>query len=191
MGEGKVVALHQRPSADLAIPEAPEALAVRLRGTRKSLFNADDTFKDSVEIWRPSDLPVALVPIARAYRDELAALLAPAPRDMLLARILALLCHFPSKDMPNAVEAAIAQDWAEDLGEFPFWAVEQAARQWRRTKRFRPTISEMRDLCLAATRTARTMLERVSILVARAEDKEIGEATKVQRIAAGAVRKIA
>lgn len=73
--------------------------------------------------------------------------LAPAPTDHVLARVLALLSHYPAKGMTPDVERMVALDWAEDLGEYPAWAIDATARAWRRSKKWRPSIAEMRALC--------------------------------------------
>jgi hypothetical protein len=78
---------------------------------------------------------------------ETRALLIPADRSWLLSRILTLLSHYRQDALPPALEAAVAEDWAEDLDEFPAWAIAEATRTWRRTRKFKPTIAEMRQLC--------------------------------------------
>ena len=94
-----------------------------------------------------------------------------AERGVLLARILALLSHFRAEPNPPQVEQMIADDWAEDLGEFPIWAVEEACRQWRRTRKWRPQICEMVALCREAVSEPETRRQRLQALLYRAETR--------------------
>jgi len=71
----------------------------------------------------------------------------PAHRGALLARVLALLSHYRMDPHPPEVEQRLADDWAEDLGTYPLWAIEEAARTWRRTRRFKPQPAEIVALC--------------------------------------------
>jgi hypothetical protein len=73
--------------------------------------------------------------------------LTPAPRAELMSRILVLLAHYRLTAHVNAVEQGIADDWAEDLANYPMWAIDKAAKTWRRTKKFRPQIGEIIELC--------------------------------------------
>jgi hypothetical protein len=73
--------------------------------------------------------------------------LEPADEELALARIFALLAHYRSDPLPPSIERYVAEDWLEDMSEFPLWAIDRAARTWRRTKKFKPQISEMRSLC--------------------------------------------
>ena len=59
----------------------------------------------------------------------------------------------------------MADDWAEDLGDYPAWVVEAAARQWRRTKRFKPQICEMIALCEAECGEKRIHRDRLRAMV--------------------------
>jgi len=108
-----------------------------------------------VEVWKPLVIndERLMAEITQRLR-QLDEFLAPAHRGSLLARILALLSHYRSEPNPPQVEQMIADDWADDLGDFPLWAVAEAARRWRRTKRFRPQISEIRETCQTLVKEA-------------------------------------
>ncbi len=132
------------------VPETPASVrAVLERGVveRRFLFPENGPSR-RVERWEAPELrdPAEL----KMVKEHLAALegaLAPAGRGELLARVLALLSHYRSEPNSHQVELRIADDWAEDLGGFPMWAVEEAARRWRRNRRFRPQICEIIALC--------------------------------------------
>jgi hypothetical protein len=150
-----------------ALPEPLQAALAQGRAARRSLFS-DAGFQDVEEEWSP---PVAVTPTQaglarRALENLRREVLAPAPPERLLARVLALLSHFPMKGLSAEVEQMVALDWAEDLGEFPIWAVDQAARVWRRTRKWRPSIAEMRDLCRDACREERRLADRLRLLAA-------------------------
>jgi hypothetical protein len=95
--------------------------------------------------------------------------LRPADRGPLLARVLTLLSHYRDQNpLPPEVERAVAGDWADDLGEFPSWAIEEACRRWRRDKkkyRFKPLPGDIRHLAEEETRQAQTLRLRVSMLL--------------------------
>ncbi len=55
----------------------------------------------------------------------------PADTTWLMARIAALLSPYYEKDTPQGVRVMEAQDWAEEIGGFPQWAVQRAVRWWK------------------------------------------------------------
>ncbi|WP_455176394.1 hypothetical protein [Azospirillum largimobile] len=173
-----IVPLHASPSAiyDPRLPPAqrhgalvaalPETLqAIVDNGTRRACFDDVGGFVGMRETWSP---PAVVDPAdAEAATRALAAIeheiLAPVDPGWLLARLLALFAHCPPRSTPldPTVERMVANDWAEDLGEYPQWAVDQAVCVWRRTKKWRPTIMEMRALCDEAVAAERTLAERL------------------------------
>lgn len=166
------------------------------RVARRALFR-DDGFDGVSEDWiPPPTLTDQQARMARRALDELSAtVLAPVSPDHLLARILALLSHYPAKGMSPEVEQLVALDWAEDLGEFPAWAVDAAARTWRRTRKWRPSIAEMRALCADACAQERALALRLSAVAAASSDREgpgleRNRAGRVRTLAAGAVRRM-
>lgn len=131
------------------LPRCPVAAAVLERGVTERRFLFPDAGPARrVERWSP---PVFQNPAeAAAVERRLRALddaLQPAHRGALLARVLALLSHYRMDSHPPEVERRLADDWAEDLGAYPLWAVNSAARSWRRTRRFKPQPAEMVALC--------------------------------------------
>jgi len=160
---------------------------------RRSRFG-DNGFDGVTEDWIPPPTVTEQHGLmARRALDELAGtVLAPASSDHLLARILALLSHYPAKGAAPEVEQLVALDWAEDLGEFPAWAIDQAARTWRRTQKWRPSIAEMRALCAEACARERALAERLSAVAAagavRPADRR--RTDRVQTLAAKAIRRM-
>ncbi len=140
------------PSRTLApaVPRTPDTVrAVLERGVveRRFLFPQDGPAR-RVERWEaPALRGASEFAEVKEHLDALEAALAPADRGELLARVLALLSHYRSEPHARQVELRIADDWAEDLGGFPMWTVEEAARRWRRTRKFKPQICEMIALC--------------------------------------------
>ena len=132
------------------IPSPPPKVAALLEvGVReRRLFFPSDGGTRVVEEWAVP--PITGREIAGeicAHLAEVEAILAPADRGTLLARILALLSHFRAEPNPPQIEQMMADDWAEDLAPYPMWAVDEAARQWRRTRKWRPQICELIALC--------------------------------------------
>lgn len=153
-----------------ALPDPLRQLLDRGQVGRHSRFT-DDGFADVVEDWTP---PAGVTPrhaaLARRALAEIdQAILAPAPANHLLGRVLALLSHFPAKATTPEVEQLLAMDWADDLGEFPSWAIDQAARVWRRTRKWRPSIAEIRALCEEACAAERALAERLRAIAMAGE----------------------
>lgn len=154
------------PASARLLP-CPVAAAVLERGVAERRFLFPDAGPiRRVERWSP---PVLHSPAeAAAVEQRLLALddvLQPAHRGALLARVLALLSHYRVDPHPPEVEQRLADDWAEDLGAYPLWAVEDAARTWRRAQRFKPQPMEMVALCeelCGALRQERDRLRQVT-----------------------------
>ncbi|KAA0684859.1 hypothetical protein [Azospirillum brasilense] len=127
----------------------------------------ENGFEGLQESWSPpASLSARQVAMAqRVLRDLESSILAPAEPDHLLGRVLALLSHFPAKGLTPDVEQLVAMDWVEDLGEFPAWAIDDAARAWRRTRKWRPSIAEMRALCEEACAKERVLAQRLRRIV--------------------------
>ncbi len=172
-----------------ALPEPLQRLLDRGQVGRHSRFT-EDGFADVVEDWTPPDgvtpRHAALARRALAEIDE--TILAPASANHLLGRVLALLSHFPAKATTPEVEQLLAMDWADDLGEFPAWAIDQAARRWRRTRKWRPSIAEIRALCEEACAAERALAERLRAIAMTGE--WAGERTGELGGGAGAVRPV-
>ncbi|WP_181449496.1 hypothetical protein [Azospirillum thermophilum] len=159
---------------------------------RRSRF-ADDGFTGVAEVWvPPADVTAREAAMARRSLDDLnATVLAPAAANHLLARILALLSHYPAKSLGPDVEQLVAMDWAEDLGEFPAWAIDQAARLWRRSRKWRPSIAEMRSLCEEACAGERALAERLAAVAMAGQGAgPLPPRGTVHRLTAGAVRRM-
>jgi len=134
-----------------ALPEPPAAVMRAIGGSMVAVFDGNGDYagarlklgEEAVDL-RPED-----VPMLRQQLDEVSADLAPADSEWLLGRVFTLLQHYRSArdPLPPVVEQAIAQDWVEDLAEFPAWAIAEAVREWRQTQKFAPKICEIRERC--------------------------------------------
>lgn len=161
------------PAADrrrLLVAAFPEALREILAAGRfeyRPRFG-ENGFDGLTETWSPSATVTArqAAMARRVLADLEGSVLAPAEPDRLLGRILALLSHYPAKGLTPDVEQLVAMDWVEDLGEFPGWAIDQAARSWRRTRKWRPSIAEMRALCEEACAQERQLARRLRKVLA-------------------------
>ncbi|PWC48340.1 hypothetical protein [Azospirillum sp. TSA6c] len=175
-------ALRSRMLRD-ALPEPLQRLLDRGQVGRHSRFT-EDGFADVVEDWTPPDgVTPRHAALARRALSEIAdTILAPASANHLLGRVLALLSHFPAKATSPEVEQLLAMDWADDLGEFPAWAIDQAARRWRRTRKWRPSIAEIRALCEEACAEENALADRLrAIAMAGERDGETGNPTAAVR----------
>lgn len=153
-----------------ALPEPLQEVLASGRVQRHSRFR-DDAFDDVAETWSlPATVDARHAAMAqRALAEIEHDVLAPAEPNHVLARVLALLSHFPAKGLTPDVEQMVALDWAEDLSEFPAWAIDQAARTWRRSKKWRPSIAEMRGLCEEAVAQERRLAARLRAVVSAAD----------------------
>lgn len=170
----------------------PPALRQRLaqgRTDRRPRFG-DDGFDGMIELWSPPDgVTAAEATLARQSLEELyATVLAPADSDHLLGRVLTLLSHFPAKGLSPEVERMMALDWAEDLGEYPAWVIDAAARNWRRSRKWRPSIAEMRSLCEELCAPERALADRLGALAAAAPRDARG--ADLRAVATGALRRM-
>ncbi|WP_376967069.1 hypothetical protein ABNQ39_34595 [Azospirillum sp. A26] len=143
-----------------ALPEPLREILAAGRLEHRTRFG-DNGFDGLSEIWSPpATVTARQAAMAQwALADLEGSVLAPTEPDRLLGRILALLSHYPAKGLTPEVEQLVAMDWVEDLGEFPGWAIDQAARSWRRTRKWRPSIAEMRALCEEACAKERQLAE--------------------------------
>lgn len=69
-----------------------------------------------------------------AVRPAYRAYLEPGPRSEILALVTRLRAHYFVSDVPDALAQALADDWADDLGRYPIWAVKAACDRYRRSE---------------------------------------------------------
>ena len=176
-----------------AFPKPLQEVLAAGRTERRARFG-EDGFSGLIEEWlAPEGTQPQHAAMARRVLDELyRTSLAPASPNHLLARVLALLSHYPAKGTTPEVEQMIAMDWADDLGEYPAWALDQAARTWRRTRKWRPSIAEMRSLCDEACAGERALVERLRAVVSAGETARApGGGGSVYSLLSRSVRRIA
>lgn len=167
------------------LPVALRRVLADGRTERRARF-AEDGFDGIAERWVPPAVTREVASMARHALEDLgSSVLAPAPAHHLLGRILALISHYPAKALSAEVEQMVALDWAEDLGDYPAWAIDAAARIWRRSRKWRPSIAEMRALCAEVTAPERELADRLRTLVAvgAAEARETQEAVTALALA--------
>nr|WP_295833550.1 hypothetical protein [uncultured Azospirillum sp.] len=156
-------ATERREALLSALPPTLRPL-VQDRSLGGSRFASDGSYLGPTTLWTP---PAAVETRTAQAAATIAAdiertILAPCDPAHLLARVYSVFAHCaPKAPLPPEVEALVAADWAEDLGEFPSWVIDAAARQWRRSSRFRPSIAEMRALCEDLCRPERRLVERL------------------------------
>lgn len=174
-----------------ALPEPLQAVLASGRIERRSRFR-DEAFDDLAETWLPpASVEARHAAMAQRALDEMErGVLVPADTNHVLARVLALLSHFPAKGLPAPVEEMVALDWADDLGEFPAWAIDQAARTWRRTRKWRPSIAEMRALCEEACAPERRVAARLKTIAQAGAADRMAPPASLLRLAGAAVRRM-
>ena len=175
-----------------ALPAPTPAVAAAVRPTRTwSVCDDRHGFSGVREEWVPPRIGPEDLPQLREHLAALEELCMPADRGWLLARVLALLSHYRQEANPSQVEFIIAEDWADDLGEYPAWAVEEAARRWRRTRKFRPAICEIRELAETAMEDFARRRDRLRTVIRAASQRPSprSEQAPVAEIARAALRR--
>lgn len=66
---------------------------------------------------------------------------------LIAEQIFRLLTHYWAANEDDAVRRLQAQDWINDLKDYPAATVSDACTAWRRTEEKRPTIAGLRKLC--------------------------------------------
>lgn len=160
-------------AADALVPAEPRLAGLLAAQGRHARFSEDGRhFLGTRDDWSPGAVTAADLPALYAHAARVHAVLVPAERGVLLARVHALLAHYRQEALPPEVERALAEDWADDLGSFPRWAIDAACRAWRRDPkryRFRPLPGDLRALCEEAVAEAETQRARLDVLIRRAE----------------------
>lgn len=157
---------------------------------RRNLFPENGPMRTHERWVAPAVTERAELEAVEAHLAALEDYLTAAGRGELLGRILALLSHYRVDPHAADVEQRIADDWAEDLGVYPMWAVEEAARHWRRTRRFKPQISEMIELCNQAAREMMTERDRLREVMGRSRRAIQPEVRVMAGLTAGMLRRI-
>ena len=162
-----------KAAADQALVPVSDRVAALLQPTRTVPRYGDHGYDGDIEQWEPREISAADVPALRRQLVQVSAAMAPADPGVLLARVLALLSHYRDHNpLPPQVEAAIAEDWADDLGEWPAWVVAAACRAWRQhpTKyRFKPLPGDIRLLCIEIAGKLPVVKQRLERLLASAQ----------------------
>ena len=181
------------PLVPLVPPACPEPVVAILRAgvvSSKMTFPEGDGYR-RVERWEPpQSVGQEEMALAQHYLRELTAYLAPAIRGEVLARILALLSHYRLELHSPQVEAWIADDWAEDLEGYPMWAVNRAARIWRRTMRFKPQTGEIVKICEQSVASLRQDRERLRLLFDRPAQAGSQFTARKEKLAAGMLKRM-
>lgn len=157
-----------------AEPVSPRVAAL-LAPTRTVPRSGDHGFEGLTEIWEPRQVSPADIPILLRQLDQLQDALQPADGGACLARIFGLLAHYRQTELPPEVDRCVANDFLEDLGEYPLCVIETACRSWRRDParfKYRPLPGDLRKLCAEMTERVTTTANRIKKLLAIAERQQ-------------------
>ncbi len=172
-----------------SLPPLPDVLAPLMR-PQESRLRFTDTSYYEVERWEPRPMTTLQAAEAEAYLSVVEDMVAPADKGRLLTRVLALLSHYRSDPNPPEVEFLIAEDWADDLAEFPAWAVDEAAREWRRSRKFKPQICEIRDACIRIAAKEMRLANKLRRLLQANQRQADPKQQEVARITSGLASKL-
>ena len=154
-----------------AKPVSPR-IAALLAPTRTVPRSGDHGFEGLSEIWDARPVTPADMPDLIRQLEQIESALHPAESGACLARIFGLLAHYRQTELPPEVERCVANDFLEDLGEYPLCVLESACRTWRRdpTKfKFRPLPGDLRKICAELTERTTVAATRIRKLLANAE----------------------
>jgi hypothetical protein len=173
---GPITAVRRSPLPET--PGLPPGVAPWLAGRRRGLTPTEEQAeKGQGEVrtvedgWSPRPLPPDFAHRARRALADLDRYLAPVPPEQegrVLARVMTLLEHYAGRNRAPGVEEALADDWLEDVAEFPVWAIEEACRIWRRdpARSWRPTPGQFREICEDLVGEARVQRDRLRLVLA-------------------------
>lgn len=128
-------------------------------------------YNGDIEEWHAPDISPEQAKELEKSIGKMESFFCSPEKGALLTRVLALLSHYRSEANPPQVERLIAEDWAEDLYDYPMEAIEYAARWWRRNKKFRPAICEIRGLCEDYMEKDKIALERMRLTLLKYKRK--------------------
>lgn len=155
--------------AEQALVPVSDRIAELLRPQRTIPRSGDYGYEGETEIWQPRPVTASDVLALQSQLAVVTAAMTPGQPDEILARVLALLSHYQQTPLPAAVEAAIAADWLDDIGEYPAWIVAEACRRWRRHPvkyRYRPLSGDIRALCVELAGRLPVIADRLRRLLA-------------------------
>lgn len=160
-------------SADQALVPVDDRVADLLRPSKTVPRYGDHGYEGDTEIWEPRAVTAADGPALRRQLAIVRDAMAPGEPGVMLARVHALLAQYRERDpLPPAVEAAVAEDWLEDVGEFPATVVAEACRRWRRHPmkyRYKPLPGDIRAFCLEIIGRLPVVASRLERLLSQLE----------------------
>lgn len=75
--------------------------------------------------------PIATDDQCDEVADALSVVNSQARPSWVMARVAALLSQYYAADVPQAAVSMMAEDWLEELREYPEWAITKAVRWWK------------------------------------------------------------
>lgn len=164
--------------ADRAAVPVSDRVAALLRPTRTTPRYGDHGYEGDIELWQPRPVTVADKPDLECQLAAVDAALVPGDSGAVLARVHTLLSMYRDRDpLPPQIEAAIAECWLEDVGDYPEWVIAEAIRRWRRDPkryRFKPLPGDIRMICEEIAGRLVTMRGRLRKLLAAVPRAEAG-----------------
>jgi hypothetical protein len=127
------------------------------------LFDKNGEFIDSIARWRlPAHVDQDDLPAIRSAVDQLNVFLETSDPREVANPVYALLLHYKdARQLSKEEEMSLAGDWIEDMSDYPAWAVADACRSWRRTRKWPPKPCEIIELCETAIAQHRDVRDRL------------------------------
>lgn len=82
----------------------------------------------------------------------------------ILARIKTLVAHYWVGKEDELSSAAKFMDWYEALKSFPYWAIEEACKEWMANETRKPAIAQIRALAVTAITEPQRLKDRLMIV---------------------------
>ena len=146
--EGHLVELPRTP---VELSECVPELVGRLIGVKVEWGAASRVDEEGVERWGTvpigvkGELPEGLKEDLPRIRGTLEAALSGDSSEMIAVCLSRLALHCRLPDLSETEYALLMDDYVEDLRDFPPAAVHAVCRAWRRSSRFWPHVSELRE----------------------------------------------
>lgn len=91
----------------------------------------------------------------------------------ILARVKTLMAHYWVGKEDELSSAAKFLDWYEILKGFPYWAIDEACKEWMANETRKPAIAQIRALAVLAITEPQRLKDR--LMIVSGDQKEIDE----------------
>lgn len=119
-----------------------------------------------------------------SIRESLESGLLPTGREALAIELGKLALHFWRPDRSQSQWKTLLKDYLEDLSEFPLDHIQEVCKEWRRTKKWWPKVSEFRERLVEKRASRKYDIQRLdnieaALILAKAKDQQSGKVSRI------------